>query len=151
MTYQAMADDVFEFISEHSLKNVSVIGHSMGGKVAMQMALQHPEIIKRLVIIDIAPFVKVTRGGAGASIQAADVAENIVSFGDPKGQLAGIFSIIQKMGYARVMKSAIARGLLIGTGKEKVRPTRTLGAIGAILATTTTDLEQESDIPVLGQ
>ena len=55
MTYQVMADDVFQFISEHSLKDVSVIGHSMGGKVAMQMALQHPEIIKKLVIIDIAP------------------------------------------------------------------------------------------------
>ena len=55
MTYQVMADDVFQFISEHSLKDVSVVGHSMGGKVAMQMALQHPEIIKRLVIIDIAP------------------------------------------------------------------------------------------------
>ncbi len=101
-------------------------------------------------IIDIAPFVKVTRGGAGASIQAADVAENLASFGDPKGQLKGIFSIIQKMGYARVMKSAPARGLLIGTGKAKVRPTRTLGAIGAVLATGTTELEQERDIPELG-
>ena len=55
MTYHAMADDVFRFISEYSLENVTVIGHSMGGKVAMRMALQHPEIIKRLVIIDIAP------------------------------------------------------------------------------------------------
>jgi len=55
MTYQAMADDVFQFISEHSLGEVSVIGHSMGGKVAMQMALQHPKMIQRLVIIDIAP------------------------------------------------------------------------------------------------
>jgi len=55
MNYQVMADDVFQFISEHSLKDVSVVGHSMGGKVAMQMALQHPEIIQRLVIIDIAP------------------------------------------------------------------------------------------------
>jgi len=55
MTYQAMADDMFQFILEHSIKNVSVIGHSMGGKVAMQMALQRPEIINRLVVIDIAP------------------------------------------------------------------------------------------------
>jgi len=55
MTYQSMADDVFQFISERSLKDVSVVGHSMGGKVAMQMALQHSAIIKRLVIIDIAP------------------------------------------------------------------------------------------------
>ncbi len=55
MSYQVMADDIFQFISEHSLEEVSLVGHSMGGKVAMQMALQYPEIIKRLVIIDIAP------------------------------------------------------------------------------------------------
>ncbi len=55
MSYQDMVDDVFQFISDHSLGEVSVVGHSMGGKVAMQMALQHPEVIKRVVIIDIAP------------------------------------------------------------------------------------------------
>ncbi len=55
MSYQDMADDVFQFISDHDLEEVSIVGHSMGGKVAMQMALGHPEIIKRLVIIDIAP------------------------------------------------------------------------------------------------
>ncbi|MCK5669187.1 MAG: alpha/beta fold hydrolase [Gammaproteobacteria bacterium] len=55
MSYQDMADDVFQFISEHDLEEVSIVGHSMGGKVAMQMALGHPEIIKRLIIIDIAP------------------------------------------------------------------------------------------------
>jgi len=55
MSYEDMADDVFQFISEHSLGKVSVVGHSMGGKVAMQMALQQPEIIKRVVIVDIAP------------------------------------------------------------------------------------------------
>jgi esterase len=55
MSYPDMADDVFQFISEHGLGEVSVVGHSMGGKVAMQMALEHPDIIKRLVVIDIAP------------------------------------------------------------------------------------------------
>ena len=55
MRYQDMADDVFQFITDHSLQQVSIVGHSMGGKVAMQMALEHPEIIKRLVIIDVAP------------------------------------------------------------------------------------------------
>ncbi len=55
MRYEDMAGDVFQFITDHALEEVSVVGHSMGGKVAMQMALEHPEIIKRLVIIDIAP------------------------------------------------------------------------------------------------
>ena len=55
MSYQDMADDVFKFIADYELREVSIVGHSLGGKVAMQMALQHPEIIKRLVVIDIAP------------------------------------------------------------------------------------------------
>ena len=55
MSYQDMADDVFQFISNHELGEVSIVGHSMGGKVAMQMTLEHPEIIKRLIVIDIAP------------------------------------------------------------------------------------------------
>lgn len=55
MTYQDMADDVSEFISDHNLGQVSIVGHSMGGKVAMLIGLQNPELINRLVIIDIAP------------------------------------------------------------------------------------------------
>jgi esterase len=55
MRYDDMADDVFQFITDHSLEEVSVVGHSMGGKVAMHLALEYPERIKRLVIIDIAP------------------------------------------------------------------------------------------------
>jgi len=55
MSYQDMADDVFQFISEQDLGDISIVGHSMGGKVAMQMALRHPERIKSLVVIDIAP------------------------------------------------------------------------------------------------
>lgn len=55
MRYEDMADDVFQFITDHTLEEVSVVGHSMGGKVAMHMALENPERIERLVIIDIAP------------------------------------------------------------------------------------------------
>ena len=55
MRYEDMADDVLQFIKDHALEEVSVVGHSMGGKVAMHLALENPETIKRLVIIDIAP------------------------------------------------------------------------------------------------
>lgn len=55
MNYQEMADDVFQFIADHSLQKVSIVGHSMGGKVAMQLALNHPEIIEKLIIMDISP------------------------------------------------------------------------------------------------
>lgn len=53
--YTAMADDLHEFIDDHQLKNPVIIGHSMGGKVAMQFALEYPDIPSKLIIVDISP------------------------------------------------------------------------------------------------
>ncbi|MDP1727926.1 MAG: alpha/beta fold hydrolase [Bacteroidota bacterium] len=50
-----MVADLLEFVKEHKLSNISIIGHSMGGKVAMQFALEHPEIVENLIVVDIAP------------------------------------------------------------------------------------------------
>lgn len=51
--YAAMADDLLEFIEEHELKKPMIIGHSMGGKVAMTFALEYPEMVDKLAIVDI--------------------------------------------------------------------------------------------------
>lgn len=56
-TYQAMVDDLQTFFNSEDLKNVTLIGHSMGGKAAMNFALSHADCIDRLVIVDIAPRV----------------------------------------------------------------------------------------------
>jgi esterase len=53
--YQSMANDLQVFIKENKLENPIVIGHSMGGKVAMNFALAHPEMLERLIIVDISP------------------------------------------------------------------------------------------------
>ncbi|MBU2097464.1 MAG: alpha/beta fold hydrolase [Gammaproteobacteria bacterium] len=55
MDYPLMAKDVLEFMDDHDIASAHVLGHSMGGKVAMQLALIAPERIKRLVIADVAP------------------------------------------------------------------------------------------------
>ena len=55
MDYPLMAADVEEFFSAHNLQNACVLGHSMGGKVAMQLALSFPARVKKLVIVDMAP------------------------------------------------------------------------------------------------
>jgi esterase len=52
--YQVMADDVVEFIHQQHLTSASLIGHSMGGKTAMLTALQHPELIDKLIVVDMA-------------------------------------------------------------------------------------------------
>jgi pimeloyl-ACP methyl ester carboxylesterase len=53
--YNAMANDLMEFVAEHKLQNAIVVGHSMGGKTAMNFALAHPEMLSVLVVVDIAP------------------------------------------------------------------------------------------------
>jgi esterase len=53
--YQVMSDDVYELITDLNLKEVALLGHSMGGKVAMLFAIQHPEVLSNLIVVDIAP------------------------------------------------------------------------------------------------
>lgn len=55
MTYEAMASDVLALIDQLALERVSIVGHSMGGKVAMHFALQNPERVSKVVAVDIAP------------------------------------------------------------------------------------------------
>ena len=55
MNYMLMANDVFAYMHKNNIEQAHVVGHSMGGKVAMQMALMLPEKINSLVVLDIAP------------------------------------------------------------------------------------------------
>jgi esterase len=54
-TISLMADDLRDFMEEHELKDAVILGHSMGGKVAMQFALDHPELCTKLIVADMAP------------------------------------------------------------------------------------------------
>jgi pimeloyl-ACP methyl ester carboxylesterase len=55
MSYYDLAEDVGGFIEEHQLRSVAVLGHSMGGKTAMVLALEHGHLVDRLIVVDIAP------------------------------------------------------------------------------------------------
>ncbi|WP_324672521.1 alpha/beta fold hydrolase [Hymenobacter sp. GOD-10R] len=54
-TYEVMSADVLELFDALQLQDATLLGHSMGGKVAMRFALDHPERLARLVVVDIAP------------------------------------------------------------------------------------------------
>jgi pimeloyl-ACP methyl ester carboxylesterase len=51
--YTAMANDVLDYCQHHNLSNISIIGHSMGGKVAMLFATTYPDLVEKLVVADI--------------------------------------------------------------------------------------------------
>lgn len=61
LTYSAQAYTIKEFLVQNGLLNVCVIGHSMGGKIAMRLAIDAPSFVKKLVVIDIAPVKYETR------------------------------------------------------------------------------------------
>lgn len=55
LDYQVMAEDVRQLIIRLGFESCCVVGHSMGGKVAMQLALSYPDLVEKLVVVDIAP------------------------------------------------------------------------------------------------
>lgn len=55
MDYPAMGHDLMRFIDDQGLDSSLLVGHSMGGKVAMWLALAQPELVSGLVVVDIAP------------------------------------------------------------------------------------------------
>jgi hypothetical protein len=55
MRYPTMAEDVRETLEARNIQQAAVIGHSMGGKTAMALALRHPAVVTRLLVSDIAP------------------------------------------------------------------------------------------------
>ncbi|XP_068121861.1 sn-1-specific diacylglycerol lipase ABHD11 isoform X2 [Hyperolius riggenbachi] len=55
MTYQAMSADVQHLLQQLEIPSCVLIGHSMGGKTAMTLALKEPQLVERLVSVDISP------------------------------------------------------------------------------------------------
>jgi esterase len=55
MDYQALAQDVINLLDKLAIENCHILGHSMGGKIAMKIALSFPERLNKLIVADIAP------------------------------------------------------------------------------------------------
>ncbi len=53
--YRVMAEDLKEFLQYQGLSSTHLLGHSLGGKTAMQFALTYPEQVDKLIVVDIAP------------------------------------------------------------------------------------------------
>ena len=54
-TYDLMVQDLMELMHDEKITTAHLLGHSMGGKVAMHLATQHPEVVDKLIVVDIAP------------------------------------------------------------------------------------------------
>ncbi|VTJ56559.1 Hypothetical predicted protein [Marmota monax] len=70
VSYEAMCQDLQSLLPQLDLAPCALIGHSMGGKTAMLLALQRPELVERLIAVDISP-VKTTGTSKFATYVAA--------------------------------------------------------------------------------
>jgi esterase len=52
MNYTAMCEDLVSFFAEEGLRDVALLGHSMGGKTAMHFALDHSFLLEKLIVVD---------------------------------------------------------------------------------------------------
>jgi pimeloyl-ACP methyl ester carboxylesterase len=53
--YLALTNDLYDFIDAEEIENPVLLGHSMGGKVAMRFAVSYPNLVQKLIIVDMAP------------------------------------------------------------------------------------------------
>ena len=87
MSYLEMAKDLKEYCDDHSLTEIVLMGHSMGGKTAMWTASLFPDLLEKLIVVDIAPkYYAPHHQDILAGLQALDEAD-LTSRGDAEDLL----------------------------------------------------------------
>ena len=89
MRYEVLAGDVAETLTALGAETAAVVGHSMGGKAAMALALLHPDRMGRLLVADIAPVVYEHGNSAIAQAMAAIPLTSALTRQDADAALAG--------------------------------------------------------------
>lgn len=111
MTYEEMSLDVKHYLEENNIKKANIIGHSMGGMTSMVLALRHPEVIKSLTVVDIAPVAR-TKPRQG---EIWDIIEGVTS--------ADVGSVSKRSAVADMLRGKIPndviRGFIMGTNLYK--------------------------------
>ena len=106
MNYPAMAQDIVELLAHLNIDKAHLVGHSMGGKVAMELALTHPELVNKLVVLDIAP---VSYPARHTKILQALKAVSTQSIDDRKQADAIMQPYIEELGVRQFLLKSLAK------------------------------------------
>ncbi len=77
--YAVMTDDLVAFLNDQGVYSANIIGHSMGGKLAMTFASLYPEMVRRLVVVDISPRTYAKASGDGQLEEHRAILEALAS------------------------------------------------------------------------
>lgn len=106
MSFDDMAGDLIRFMDEQGLEQAHVLGHSLGGKVAMTAACRAPERINKLVVADIAPVTYPSHHNAILEGLRQINVENISSRREADEQLAGF---VEEVGIRQFILKSLER------------------------------------------
>lgn len=65
-----VAEEIARYIREQRLNKLAVVGHSMGGTMGMMLAARHPDLVGRLMVVDMVPFMGAMFGAPGATAES---------------------------------------------------------------------------------
>ncbi len=105
--YEVMAEDVKEFMQDQNMDKAIIMGHSMGGKVAMTFAKQYPAMLTDLIVVDIGPkYYPVHHQTILHGLRSIDL-DTLSSRQDADNQLS---SMIPEMGIRQFLLKNLGRG-----------------------------------------
>lgn len=111
---------IADYIKENNIKSPIVIGHSMGGGLALAIAADYPELVKKIIVVDALPCLSALSNPAFKAVDKPDCSTIV-------GQLTSAsdeqFSQIQKMSIARLVTDTSKQALVAGWGLKSDRKT----------------------------
>jgi len=134
-----VVDAIAEYIRTQHIKAPAIIGHSLGGEIALMLGAQHPDLVGRLMIVDALPFYMLMIDPAATSESASQRA--IATRDWILAQSPEEFVAFQKTSIARLAKTEAVRPALLAAGLSSDR--RTLA--DAVYELMITDLRPELD------
>jgi pimeloyl-ACP methyl ester carboxylesterase len=84
-----VAEDLARYIAEQRLNKPAVIGHSMGGTIAMMLAARHPDSVGKLMVVDMVPFMGAMFGAPGATAESVAPTADMIYTGMTTGPEEG--------------------------------------------------------------
>lgn len=133
-----VAEDLARYVAEQGLNKPAVIGHSMGGTIAMMLTARHPDSVGKLMVVDMIPFMGAIFGGPGATAESvAPMADQIHA-----GMTAGPEEAYRQQAAASVTGMINTESLRAGPLEDTAKSDRTVSA-SAFRELIVTDLRPE--------